>query len=179
MRIGTAFRAALGCFPTGVVVVTAWDESRQCHVGMTMSSFGSLSLDPPLVLFCMDRGARGLEAWQRAPGYAINVLGHGQRVLSERFARALSPKWEGVRFELGEHNAPLLHGALAHFECTAHAQHDGGDHIIFVGRVVKFTHREHEDPLVFHRSRYAGIQSSDPRPQDNVLAASWPLPMHY
>jgi flavin reductase (DIM6/NTAB) family NADH-FMN oxidoreductase RutF len=131
------------------------------------------------VLFCVDRSARSLAAWERATGYAINVLGHGQRALSERFARALSPKWEGVGFELGEHDAPLLHGSLAHFECTAHAQHDGGDHIIFVGRVSKFTHGTHEDPLVFHRSRYARLRPSDSWPEEPALAASWPLPIHY
>jgi flavin reductase (DIM6/NTAB) family NADH-FMN oxidoreductase RutF len=173
------FRTALACFPTGVVIVTAWDESRQRHVGMTMSSFGSVSLEPPLVLFCMDRGAHSLATWQAAPGYAINVLGDGQRALSERFARPLSHKWEGVGFELGEHNAPLLHGALAHFECTAHAQYDGGDHVIFLGRVSKFMHRAHGDPLVFYRSRYAGVRPAETRPEENALAANWPLPMHY
>ncbi len=173
------FRRALACFPTGVVVATAWDEVDGCYIGMTMSSFSSVSLDPPLVLFSVDRGARSLTAWCRVPGYAINVLANDQRELSERFARPQSSKWSGVRFEHGRHRAPILDGALAHFECLPHAQCDGGDHVTFFGRVVRFAAVSARMPLVFHGGRYVAVDGAAAGDPAHALAESWPLPIHY
>jgi flavin reductase (DIM6/NTAB) family NADH-FMN oxidoreductase RutF len=94
-----AFRQALGHFPTGVCVVTAVIDS--VPLGMTVSSFNSLSLDPPLVLFSIDRRAASLPLWERAKGYALNVLAENQREISERFAKPVSNKWEGVAYAIG------------------------------------------------------------------------------
>ena len=100
-----AFRNALGQFPTGVCVVTARAPDGE-DLGMTMSSFNSLSLDPPLVLFSIDRRSHRLDQWQEAKGYAINVLAESQRDVSGRFARPSCNKWAGIDFDRGEAGAP-------------------------------------------------------------------------
>lgn len=150
------FRNALGQFPTGVAVITAQDSDDQ-HIGITMSSFNSVSMDPPLVLFSLDRRALSLQAMENADHYAVNVLSQDQQEISNKFARAMEDKWENVDYDTKETGAPLLNGALAHFECKPYAQYDGGDHVIFVGEVVNFTSSDHSEPLVFCRGRYAEI----------------------
>lgn len=154
------FRQALGEFVTGVAVVTAQGPCGEL-VGMTMSSFNAVSLEPPLVLFSVDRRAHSLASMVHARGFAVNVLAREQEHLSSRFARALSDKWEGVEHTAGHAEAPLLAGALAHFECTPYAQYDGGDHIIFVVRVVNYTvHADSPHPLVFFRGRYGNVSDA-------------------
>lgn len=169
-------RRALGAFPTGVVITTTWDL-QSGPLGMTMNSFTSVSLDPPLVIFSIDRRAVSLPAWLRAAGYAINVLARGQELLSNQFARSLGEKWQDVRFTPGLHNAPLLDGAIARFECSRHEIVAGGDHMIFLARVNRVTCDEAAEPLVFHRGRYGAVQA-----RDSVGAPAsftWPLPIHY
>lgn len=153
-----AFRQALGQFATGVAIVTASTEAGDV-VGMTMSSFNSVSLDPPLVLFSVARSALSLPAMQAAKGFGINILGQHQQDLSNRFARALEDKWHAVEHSRGVHDAPLIAGALAHFECVPYARHDGGDHEIFLARVVRFRVPEGGDPLIFFRGRYHALAS--------------------
>src|SRR3954447_8967479 len=133
-----AFRQALGQFATGVAVITAQAGDGRA-IGLTMSSFNSVSVDPPLVLFSIDLKSFSLFAMTEAKGYAVNILGRDQEHLSNQFARALGDKWAAVEHTLGHEAAPLIAGALAHFECAPYAQYDGGDHVIFVGRVVKFS----------------------------------------
>ena len=167
-----AFRKALSQFATGVAVITARGEA-DAAIGLTMSSFNSVSLDPPLVLFSVDRRAMSLPAMLAAKGFAVNILGREQEALSNQFAKSLGDKWSRVEHSVGHAQAPLLHGALAHFECEPYAHHDGGDHVIFIGRVIRFTARDDGDPLVFFRGQYHGLdayQRSEP---------SWPLPIHY
>lgn len=157
-----AFRAALGRFATGIAVVTASTETGDV-VGMTMSSFNSVSLDPPLVLFSVARSAYSLPAMRTARGFGINILGQGQQDLSNRFARALEDKWHQVDHHRSLHDAPLLAGAIAHFECEPYARHDGGDHEIFLARVVRFSSPEAGDPLIFFRGRYHALASGADR----------------
>ncbi|MCD0423895.1 flavin reductase family protein [Rubrivivax sp. JA1024] len=166
------FRSALSQFATGVAVITARGEPN-APIGMTMSSFNSVSLDPPLVLFSVDRRALSLPAMQAAEGYAVNILSRGQEALSNQFAKASTDKWSNVAHSVGHAEAPLLAGAIAHFECAPYAQYDGGDHVIFVGRVVRFSARDDEEPLVFFRGKYQSLsrqEGSEPM---------WPLPIHY
>jgi len=155
-----AFRNALGHFATGVAIVTA-SCPGQPPVGMTISSFNSVSLDPPLVLFSVARTAHSLPDLMAAPGYAVHVLGSEQMDLSGRFARALAGKWHDVEHRPGLHDAPLLDAALAHFECAAHAQHDGGDHVIFLARVLRFSMQPSGDPLIFFRGRYRALAPAE------------------
>lgn len=166
------FRTALGQFATGVAVITASDR-QGAAIGMTMSSFNSVSLDPPLILFSVDRRALSLPAMLEAEGYAVNLLSRRQEHLSNQFARALGDKWVAVAHSFGHAQAPLLHGALAHFECAPHAQYDGGDHVIFVGRVVRFSAQPEEEPLIFFRGKYSSLKT------ETQSEPQWPLPMHY
>lgn len=151
-----SFRKALSQFTTGVAVITARSVTGNV-IGMTMSSFNSLSLDPPLILFSVDRRAISLDAMLAAEGYAVNILARQQEHLSNQFAEARGDKWSNVEYEIGHAQAPLLNGVLAHFECDPYANHDGGDHVLFIGRVVRFTAAEDSDPLVFFRGKYHSL----------------------
>jgi len=157
------FRDALGQFPTGVIIVTATtDEGEQ--LGMTMSSFNSVSLDPPLVVFSIHLGAASLAKWRSCRRYAINVLSEGQEDLSNQFARARSGKWDGVRSINGQFDTPLLPGVLVALECEQYARHDGGDHELFISRVLAIHKAPHESgrPLVFAKGRYWQLQPECP-----------------
>lgn len=157
---GKAFRQALGHFATGVAVVTARaanGEEPAANVGMTMSSFNSVSLDPPLVLFSVARNALSLPAMLAARGYGVNVLAQDQQDLSNRFSKAMGDKWSNVDHTPGHEDAPILAGAIAHFECVPYAHHDGGDHVIFLARVVRFSMQPEAAPLVFFRGRYRSL----------------------
>lgn len=166
-----AFRLCLGQFPTGVCIVTAKVEGEL--LGMTMSSFNSLSLDPPLVLFSIDRKAHGLPLWRRAPGYAINILAESQQQLSNRFARPATDKWQGIAFQSGLRDAPLLAGSAAMLECLPRSQQEAGDHVLFVAEVKRFTIHESRMPLVFCKGAYNALKPG------NKAAAFWPLGIHY
>lgn len=174
---GEDFRRTLGEFATGVAVITAQGPGG-LPVGMTMSSFNSVSIDPPLVLFSVRQAARNFSAMRDARGFAVNVLARDQQALAERFARTMDDPWDEVGRTLGHAEAPLLAGALAHLECEPYAQYDGGDHVVFVVRVLRHSVRPGEAaPLVFFRSRYRGLDQEDgtepaPRADRSLLAPS-------
>ena len=165
------FRQALGQFPTGVCVVTAAAEGEP--LGMTMSSFNSLSLDPPLVLFSVDRRAASLPMWEQATNCAIHVLAENQKDISNRFAKPLSNKWEGMRVARDGARAPALSGVGAVFHCDVWAKHDGGDHRLFIAEVKQFGSSLDRKPLVFCKGRYASLESTE------FAAPLWPLDIHY
>lgn len=169
-------RRAFGLYPTGVAVATAMDPASG-PLGMTINSFVSVSLEPPLVSFSIGRTAAGLHAWLRAPGYALNVLARNQEHLSSQFARAHTDKWRDVSFAPGLHGAPLLDGAVACFECGRYEALAGGDHVIFLARIERFVGSDQNDPLVFHRGRYAGVERRGGR--DVEAPPLWPLSIHY
>ena len=123
---------------------------------MTVSSFNSVSLDPPLVLFAVARNVVSFSAWQAANLWGISVLGEAQDDVSARFAKSGADKWSGFAPIAGITGVPLVPGALAHFECERHALHDGGDHVILVGRVVELRRPPGPAtrPLVFFSGRY-------------------------
>ncbi|MGB7221698.1 MAG: flavin reductase family protein [Bradyrhizobium sp.] len=155
------FRNALGQFPTGVVVATARTQAGEL-IGMTMSSFNSVSLDPPLILFSVHRKTMSFEAWQSISRYAINVLNEDQEQVSNQFARAGGNKWEDISVLTSASGVPLLPNAAVVFECASHARYDGGDHEIFLGRVEAM--HEHAftrgRPLVFFEGRYRQLASA-------------------
>lgn len=148
------FRRALGSFATGVAVATCTDGAGT-PVGVTVSSFTSVSLEPPLVLFCLDRGAAAHGAFAGARHFAVSVLPAGTETLSQRFAFGPDP-WAGAQWHAGEGGAPVLAGALAHVECAAERALDGGDHTIFLGRVLRAGAREGA-PLLYFRGQYGGF----------------------
>lgn len=151
-----AFRRALSHFPTGVAVVTAGDPDGD-PVAMTVSSFNSVSLDPPLVLFSVARGATRLQALLDAPHFGISVLRGDQIDLSGRFATSKLQKWSGVSPAVGRTGCPLIGPSLAVFECSHYAHYDGGDHVIVVGHVEQFEFAEQGEPLVFFRGSYRAL----------------------
>ena len=152
-----AFRDALGCFATGVTIVTCLDQ-RGVPTGATASSFNSVSLDPPLILFSLGHHMRTLSAYEASGTFAVNVLREDQEHLSTQFAsQAVEDKWADVAHTISDRGCPLIEGALAVFECEAWEKYDGGDHIIFVGRVVRTTADGMRDPLVFYRGKYRAL----------------------
>lgn len=161
------FRNALAMFATGVAVITA-PRAGEVPVGITVASFNSVSLDPPLVLFSVDRRCLSLADLRSAPRYAVNVLAEAQQEISNRFARANSGKWDGMDFgsvsdnlggSLGDSHV-LLPDTLATFECEPFAMHDGGDHVIFIGRVVRHQARHDGRPLIFFGGKYRALEDS-------------------
>lgn len=148
-----ALRHAFGCFPTGVTIVTARRESGE-PFGLTANSFSSVSLEPPLVLWSLARRSPNLEAFARASHFAINVLAADQTALSDRFARPHPDKFDGFAWTEGVGGVPLLAGAVAHIECRNSLRHPGGDHLIFLGEVERFSSDPDRTPLVFCRGRY-------------------------
>ena len=170
------FRKALGLFPTGVAIVSARHGNGQL-MGMSVSSFNSVSLDPPLVLFAVAKSAASFEAWMAVEMFGVSVLARSQDDLSSRFARSQGDKWALVRPVFGEHDVPLMPGALAAFECKRYAVYDGGDHEIFVGRVLSLRAlaTATAEPLVFFGGRYCGIGRPSPEPHeiDGMLLHGW------
>jgi flavin reductase (DIM6/NTAB) family NADH-FMN oxidoreductase RutF len=155
----TILRAALGAYPTGVTVVTAQTPEREL-IGVTVNSFSSVSLDPPLVLFSLQRSLRSLPAFERCDAFAINILREGQDDISSRFARPSDAKWTDVAFDEHATGAPILRGAIAWLACERYARYDGGDHEIFLGRVTAIEHDTDAAPLVFYRGRYHRLHQS-------------------
>lgn len=132
-----ALRDALGQFATGVTVVTTFD-ANDGPVGMTVSSFNSVSLDPPLVLWSLSRDALSFEAFMSAEGFAVHVLAADQESLSDRFAAKGEDKFAGLDLKSGLVHAPLLKECSARFQCEKRHRYEGGDHVILIGEVVAF-----------------------------------------
>jgi flavin reductase (DIM6/NTAB) family NADH-FMN oxidoreductase RutF len=149
------FRQALGRFASGVTVVTTHEAGAP--IGLTVSSFASLSLDPPLVLVAIDRRVRANAAIGQTGAFAVNILTAGQEWLSRQFATRNVDRFAGVAWQPGAAlGLPLLDGALAQLECRLHQTLPGGDHTIFVGEVVAAELGD-AAPLLYFRSAYRGL----------------------
>lgn len=151
------FRQAVGAFTTGVTVVTTSDDAG-ARYGLTANSFASVSLDPPLVLFCVDNRAPSLDGFHRSQHFAINLLASDQEEIARRFARPAEDKFSGLAWRVGIFGAPLLDRCIAHIECTMEHVIPSGDHEILIGRVHRVRVYEGE-PLIFHRSRFGAVVS--------------------
>ncbi|MCT9871330.1 flavin reductase [Paenarthrobacter aurescens] len=151
------FRSALGQFATGVTVVTTVSADGR-KVGMTANSFTSVSMDPPLVLWCPSKRAPSLGDFEDATHFAINILASDQHVLSRQFATPATDKFAGAETTEGIAGVPLLDGAVATFQCRTVSRHDAGDHVIYVGEVEKY-HHDGGAPLVFHAGKYHATAS--------------------
>lgn len=151
-------RRALGRYATGVTIVTTRGPEGKPE-GVTANSFLSVSLDPPLVLWSLARGAASLPTFMEAGWFAVHVLGSHQQALSDRFARPAQDKFaglpaiEGLSSSDGLGGCPILTNSLARFECSVHERVPAGDHVMFLGLVQRMTHRDGE-PLVYHGGRY-------------------------
>ena len=153
------FRRTLGCYPTGVTVVTGIGPKGEL-LGVTVNSFSSVSLEPPLILFCLNRGLRSLAAFEAATHYTVNVLCQDQGDIATRFASKDDDKWRGMDASRGENGCPVIENAMAVLECAAHTQFEAGDHVIFVGQVIDMQARPEAQPLVFHQGRYEALAMS-------------------
>jgi len=153
------FRKAMGCFATGVTIITV-DLEGEVH-GMTANAFASVSLDPMLVLVCVDHSTRTHAHLHAKKRFGINVLGQDQRTISEYYARAErshenAEAEAGARFERTEHGTPVLQGSLAYLECRLDTAQVAGDHTIFIAEVEDVVVREGE-PLLFFRGKYRKV----------------------
>jgi len=150
------FRKAMGCFATGVTILTV-DLDGEVH-GMTANAFASVSLDPLLVLVCVDHHTKTHTYLHAKKRFGINVLGEDQRAVSDYYARPertheRAEAEAGARFDRTRHGTPMLHGSLAYLECRLHSAEEAGDHTIFIARVEDAVIRE-GDPLLFFRGQY-------------------------
>jgi flavin reductase (DIM6/NTAB) family NADH-FMN oxidoreductase RutF len=152
------FRNALGWFATGIAVMTTCEADGR-FVGITVNSFSSVSLDPPLISFCLDRNALSVNSFLNAKHFGVNVLSEHQETLSAAFARSSSTgdKFVGLAYEVGASGCPLLTDCLTHLECEREVAHEAGDHLIVIGRVVRLMQRSEGRPLLYFRGRYAKI----------------------
>jgi len=153
-----AFRDALGCFPTGVAVVTA--AGVDGHFGITVNSFTSVSLDPPLLLWCMDRRSRRHDIFVKAAGFTVSILGTDHKEVSSRLARPGEHALDGIALIETELGPPALADSLAVFECTADKMMEAGDHTILLGRVVRFFCPSASPPLVYFRGKYSALDQN-------------------
>ena len=158
-----AFRDALGAFPTGIAVMTA-SFGDVSHIGITVNSFTSVSLDPPLVLWCIDRRSRRYPHFAHAPGFTVSILGSGHRAVSTRLAKAGEHNLDGIALTPTELGPPALADSLAVFECARESVQDAGDHAILIGRVLRFArHDGGGAPLVYFRGKYGALAQEEPK----------------
>ena len=152
-----SFRSVLGRFASGITIITALDSAGR-DVGMTVSAFCSVSLDPPLVQACVDRAASMFNALQRAERFGVSVLADEQEALARRFAAVdSSHRFDGIGYSRGENGVVLLDDALAHIECSMVSRFEAGDHMLFVGAVERATARDAR-PLLYYRGGYAQLE---------------------
>lgn len=159
----STLRSVLGSFATGVVVVTTMDAGAQ-PVGVTANSFSSVSLDPPLVSWCLRRDSYSLAAFRSAGCFVINVLGADHASLCRCFALAGADKWHGVAFGRGELGCPVLEDSIATLECRLAAEHEAGDHVILIGEVGVARAVDGRHPLIFYRGGYYGLRGGQAAP---------------
>lgn len=150
------FRDALSEFATGVTVIATREpmpDGSTSYAGFTANSFNSVSLAPPLVVWSLALDARTLAAFEQSERYAISVLAQDQVAIARRFSRPHADRFAGIPYTLGWAGAPLIEGAVAWFECRHFSRQAAGDHIVFIGEVVRCA-RRHGAGLVFHHGRF-------------------------
>lgn len=148
-----AFRTTLGHFATGIAVAATRDGQGK-PLGVTVNSVTSVSLDPPLILFCLDRAAKSHAAFAASGCFALSVLAENQQHLSRGFAASPERHWDEIEPEVQASGAPIIKGALAWIDCKTEAIHRVGDHDILIGRVVALGHARQGRPLLYWRGRY-------------------------
>ena len=145
-------RNVLGHFATGVTVITTKDTTGK-PFGLTVNSFTSLSLTPPLVIVCVDKTVDCYSCFDESKVFAVNVLNEDQEELSRRFATKGIEKFEGIQWRMGENGSPLLDGVIGAIECKVTHSYEGGDHTIFLGEILSATAKG-DRPLLFFKGKY-------------------------
>jgi flavin reductase (DIM6/NTAB) family NADH-FMN oxidoreductase RutF len=156
------FRNALGTFATGVTIITAAAADGKPY-GVTCNSFASVSLNPPLVLWSLGMFSQGLNTFQNASHFSVNVLGASQSALATKFATSGEDRFAGVDWIPGLGRAPVLANCVANFQCRAANRYYGGDHVIFLGAVEAYSYNRQE-PLLFARGGYGRFHADAPGP---------------
>lgn len=149
------FRHALGRFASGVTVVTTRDADNRLH-GITVSAFCSVSLEPPLILVCIEKKAGSHHAFSAGKAFVVNLLAAHQQHISDRFASHIADKFEGVAYRQGIEDLPVLNEALANLECVLKHAYEAGDHTIFVGE-IETAHISDGEPLVYFHGNYRNL----------------------
>lgn len=150
------FRTVLGHFATGVTVVTTHDGEGN-FFGLTANAFSSVSLDPPLVVVCVDKRAESLGAIEASGAYNVNILSKEQEPLSRAFAKSGEDKFAGLAYEVASNGAPILKDSLGHLVCTVDQRVEAGDHVLFIGRVTELAMDHEANPLLYFRGGYRDI----------------------
>ena len=145
-------RNVMGHFATGVTVITTKDKSGTPQ-GITANAFTSLSMDPPMVLICIDKKANCYDCFEESNVFAVNFLGEHQEHLSTRFATKGIEKFEGIEWRRGEHDEPLLEDAIGYVTCTIKHSYEGGDHTIYLGQILT-AEASGDRPLLFFKGKY-------------------------
>ena len=146
------FRAALGRFASGVTVITTRDNDGNLH-GITVSAFCSVSLEPPLILICIEKTTGSYLALEESENFVVNILREDQQYYSDQFASYLPEKFNGIEYQMNEAGIPVLKNTLANLECRLVNAHDSGDHTIFIGLVEKNFVAD-EQPLIYYHGNY-------------------------
>ena len=152
------FRRACGRFATGVTIASVWDDGGTPR-GLTVSSFTSVSLDPPLILICLGHRVSAIDAFRASAHFGINVLAEDQRNLAERFAGKGQDRFDGLKWRRGKTGVPLLAGVLAAIECAVRQRITAGDHDVFVGQMVR-ARVAAGAPLIHFASHYRRLDVS-------------------
>ena len=148
-------RRVMGHFATGVTIITTFNKEGKL-TGLTANAVSSLSLEPPLLVICVDKKAESYSCFDESKAFTVNILADDQEALSRRFAVSGGEKFEGVAYRRGANGAPILNGALAYLECKLYAAYDGGDHTIYLGEIEEAETREAR-PLLFFRGGYRNL----------------------
>lgn len=151
-----ALKKTLGRYPTGVTVVTARRGDGE-PVGLTVNSFTSVSLDPPLILWCLGNESPNRPVFEQAEHFAVNILGAEQGWVSSRFAQPIDDKFATVKWSEGAHGVPIIEGSVARLVCRLHDRQPGGDHVILLGRVEDYQNPGGE-PLVYLGGEYQSLR---------------------
>ncbi len=159
-----AFREALGGFATGVTIITTRNEAGE-PIGVTASSFNSVSLNPPLVLWSLAKNSRSLPAFREKGEFAVHVLANGQEHLADKFARSGADKFDGQEWHESDSGVPLFETFVARFECRTAHEYDGGDHIILVGEVIEFDSQS-LPPLLYQGGAYGQYRRLETSPDE-------------
>lgn len=151
------FKAAVGKFPTGVTVVSTFFDDKLW--GFTANSFTSVSLEPRLISFCLDKEASSFPVFKETSYFSVSVLSSNQSDISKHFASRISDKFRSIEYEIGEYsNSPLISGAISFIECKKYNQFECGDHFIFIGEVGKAVIDETKSPLLYYAKSYTGLK---------------------
>lgn len=156
------FRDTLGLFVTGVTIITTVGEDAE-PIGITANSFNSVSLTPPIILWSIGHAARSLPMFRRAEHFAVHILRDDQQDLSQRFAKSNSDKFAGLNIAIGHGGVPLLPNCAACLQCRLFAQHEAGDHVLFLAEVIDISSDKTARPLVYHGGRYVELSDAHVR----------------